>query len=161
MRKRDNKLWEKDIATKKTLDRYRRYKTKIKQDDIYDNRYASVLYFKARTGTLDLNTEKRHKGEDTTCDLCKTGEETDIHFLLECETLKNKRDKGLIQKYDSQDKDEIVGELLFREKNIERVKQMIDNLWRRREVLRKKKTVKTQLRHPAQLTKHHTSLDKN
>ena len=76
-----------------------------------------------RTGTLELNIEKRHKGEDTTCDLCKAGDETDIHFILECNRLDDKRDKKLIEKYKGKDKDETLEKMLFKKKGIENVKK--------------------------------------
>ena len=110
----------------------------MKQEEIYDNRFESILLFKARVRTLNLSIEKRHTGGDTICELCRDGEETDIHFILECKKLSNKRDKNLLQRYTGQDKETIVGELLFKEKDVERVKLMLGRLWRRREMLRKK-----------------------
>ena len=110
----------------------------MKEENIYDNKNESVLLFKARTGTLDLNIEKRHKGEDTQCELCKAGEETDIHFMLECDKLEDKRDKRIMRKYRKQDKEAMIGEMLFRKEEIESVKTMINNLWRRREYIRKR-----------------------
>merc|ERR1712029_287099 len=112
VKEKDNEIWKKDLVEKNSLGRYRKYKTKIKQEDIYDNRYQSVLLFKLRTGTLELNIEKRHKGEGTTCDLCKTGEETDIHFMLECNRLDDKRNKKLIEEYKGKDKDETLERML-------------------------------------------------
>ena len=126
------------MASKVTLNRYRLYKKQIKQESIYDNRYESILLFKARTKTLNLNIEKRHNGESTMCDLCKSEVETDIHFLLECKELEEKRDRKLLQKYIFRDKERIMGELLFRERDIESVKKMLITLWRRRETLRKR-----------------------
>ena len=138
IKKRDNELWEKDLTEKASLNRYRKYKTKIKQEDIYNNKYESVLLFKARTGTLELNIEKRHKGEDTTCDLCKTGDETDIHFILECNKLNDKRDKKIIEKYKGESKEETIGKMLFSKKGIDKVKNMLSSMWRKRELIRKK-----------------------
>ena len=138
VKEKDNEIWKKDLVEKNSLGRYRKYKTKIKQEDIYDNRYQSVLLFKLRTGTLELNIEKRHKGEDTTCDLCRTGEETDIHFMLECNRLDDKRNKKLIEEYKGKDKDETLEKMLFRKKGIENVKKMINDMWRKREIIRKK-----------------------
>merc|ERR1711874_334163 len=89
----------------------------------YDNRYESVLLFKLRTWALELNSEKRHKGEDTTCDLCKAGEETDIHFMLECNRLNDKRDKKLIEKCKGKNKEETLSNMLFRKNVIEEVKK--------------------------------------
>ena len=138
IKKRDNELWEKDLIEKASLSRYRKHKTKIKQEEIYDNKYESVLLFKARTGTLELNIEKRHKGEDTTCDLCRTGDETDIHFILECNKLDDKRDKKIIEKYKGKNKEETLGKMLFNKKGIENVKKMLYSMWRKREIMRKK-----------------------
>ena len=59
VKEKDTEIWKKDLIEKSSLNRYRKYKTKIKQEDIYDNRYESVLLFKLRTGTLELNSEKK------------------------------------------------------------------------------------------------------
>ena len=136
-RRYDNKLWKEELDQKVTLDRYRIYKKQIKQEDIYDNRFESILLFKARIRTLNLNIERRHKGGDTVCELCREGDETDIHFILECKKLSDRRDLNLLQKYRGKEKDTIIGELLFKEKDVERVKIMLGKIWRRREVLRK------------------------
>ena len=138
VKEKDTEIWKKDLIEKSSLNRYRKYKTKIKQEDIYDNRYESVLLFKLRTGTLELNSEKRHKGEDTTCDLCKAGEETDIHFMLECNRLNDKRDKKLIEKCKGKNKEETLSNMLFKKNVIEEVKKMIKVMWRKRESVRKK-----------------------
>ena len=74
IRELDSKMWDEDIATKSSLTKYRKYKKEIKEEHIYDNRFESKLLFRARTGTLDLNIERRHKGENTTCDICKEGD---------------------------------------------------------------------------------------
>ena len=94
--------------------------------------------FKLRTGTLELNSGNRHKGEDTTCDLCKAGEETDIHFILECNRLNDKRDKKIIEKCNGKNKEETLSNMLFRKNDIEDVKKMINKMWRMRESIRKK-----------------------
>ena len=138
VKEKDTEIWKKDIIEKSSLNRYRKYKTKIKQEDIYDNRYESVLLFKLRTGMLELNSEKRHKGEDTTCDLCKAGEETDIHFMLECNRLNDKRDKRVIEKCNGKNKEETLSNMLFKKNFIEEVKKMINGMWRKRESIRKK-----------------------
>ena len=138
IRKRDNELWEKEIATKSSLSRYRRFKKKIRQENIYDNRFESRLLFKARTGTLELNTDKRHKNEVTTCDLCETEEETDVHFILKCRRLRDLR-KSEDDKYKNKTKEETMGEMLFGKGNEEDTKVMLGRLWRKREVLRKRK----------------------
>ena len=80
--------------------------------------------------------EKRHKY--TTCDLYKTREETDIHFLLECNKLEEKRDMRIIRKFIRLGKEKAVGKMLFEIEEIEGVKKMIINLWRRRGILRKR-----------------------
>ena len=108
------------------------------KNDLYDNRFESRLLFKARTGTLELNTDKRHKNEVTTCDLCETEEETDVHFMLKCRRLRDMRN-NVRDKYKNQTREETMGEMLFGKGNKEKTKAMMGRLWRRREVLRKKK----------------------
>ena len=67
---------------------YREFKKEIKEEKCYDNRPESKLLFLARTNSLDLNTENRHKKEieeqDTSCTLCGNENEDIIHFMIDC-----------------------------------------------------------------------------
>ena len=49
----DDALWNTDLENKSTLTLYR-------EQQLYDNTAATTTLFEARTGTLKLNTQKRH-----------------------------------------------------------------------------------------------------
>ena len=56
----DDKLWHEDLQ-KNSLILYRGYKHVIhKEQDLYDNSAATTALFRARSGTLKLNIERRH-----------------------------------------------------------------------------------------------------
>ena len=61
----DKKLWIEDIGSKSSLNIYRRFKTDICEEDIYDNRPSSRILNKARTNTLQLNDRNRHVNKET------------------------------------------------------------------------------------------------
>ena len=134
----DSKIWEEEMSTKTTLGIYRKFKKGIRDERIYDNRKSSELLFRARSNTLALNIEKRHTGGNTECELCHTGQEDIRHFMLECWTLEDKRNQQLMRKYWRQDKEEMIGEMLFDNKETERVKDMIDKMWHKRQIELKK-----------------------
>ena len=55
---------------------------------MYDNSAAATTLFRARTGTLKLNIERRHTDGYPNSDICKANTTEDIeHFLLDCEAL--------------------------------------------------------------------------
>ena len=56
----DDKLWLEDLQ-KNLLILYREYRHVIHDEpDLYDNSAATTTLFRARTGTLKLNIERRH-----------------------------------------------------------------------------------------------------
>ena len=83
----DKKLWIEDIGRKSSLNIYRRFKTDISEEDIYDNRPSSRILNKARTNALQLNHRNRHVNKETHCMVCgDVNKREDIyHFLLHCE----------------------------------------------------------------------------
>ena len=85
----DDKLWLEDLHKKSSLILYREYKHVIHDEqDLYDNSAATTTLFRARTGTLKLNIERRHTDGYTNCEICKANTTEDIeHFLLDCEAL--------------------------------------------------------------------------
>merc|ERR1711874_909940 len=85
----DSKKWHEDLSRKTSLRIYRKNKKRIQDEKIYNNTKASELIFRARSNTLNLNIDNRHRGGSTTCDLCNIGEEDMQHFLLECGRLED------------------------------------------------------------------------
>ena len=68
-------------AIDKTLKIYREFKEDIKEKNLYENYYASVLVFKARINCLSLFWKKRFCGEDEVYQLYQAEEETLEYFL--------------------------------------------------------------------------------
>ena len=91
----DDSLWMKDMQDKSTMCIYRKFKHTIRDEqDLYDNTASSVTLFRARTGTLKLNWERRHTDGHIICDLCKMNLIEDIHhFLMEYTAITDTRKK--------------------------------------------------------------------
>ena len=67
-------------------------------------------------------------------------------LILECSVLQDKRDPYLLRKFWRQSKQDMIGELLFsNKKDIERVKSMLENMWRKRFTELKKRKINTRL----------------
>ena len=68
----DDKLWHDDLQMKNSLILYREYRHVIhNEQDLYDNSAATTTLFRARTGTLKLNIERRHTDGYTNCEHVK------------------------------------------------------------------------------------------
>ena len=92
IRQWDSECWRAELETKKTLETYRKHKIEIKTEtSMYDNTIESDILFQVRTNTLNLGWRKKHKNEDTTCQMCKIEEEDLQHFLLYCPELQRHR----------------------------------------------------------------------
>ena len=88
---------------------------------------------------MTLNDRYRHiQGKETGCDLCGKGLEDLEHFLITCESLEGKRDRTLIDRNRNEDIDEWIGNILWKEKDMGKVKKMVGEMWQRRCVLRKR-----------------------
>ena len=126
----DSNKWKKELGEKSSLRTYRTYKLEIKEGKFYNNRDSSKYLFQARTNTLPLNTTKRHTGGDTKCELCNYENEDLIHFLIDCKGLEHKRNINLIQKNLNMDKEKMVGNILFGKGDKEKIKTMIEEMWK-------------------------------
>ena len=93
---------------------------------------------------MDLNTDKRHRGESELCDLCERGTENMKHFILECSRLEDKRDQQIMIKYWKADKNEMIGDMLFDRKETERVGKMLEGMYnkRKRIIANNKRTIR-------------------
>lgn len=84
----DLENWREEMRSKKTLNIYNRFKMNIGQEkeDIYENDYASILLFRARTNTLQLGWRQEFVGGQVCCRMCDDAGavETLEHFLKEC-----------------------------------------------------------------------------
>ena len=134
----DDTLWKADLENKSTLKLYREHKRKIKEEQhLYDNTAATTTLFEARTGTLKLNTIKRHNDEDTKCNLCDHTNEDLEHFLLDCEALTSTRNNTpALQRPYNENRNQIMANfLLFNEESddiIDRNKNDLQKLWQQR-----------------------------
>ena len=136
-RVRDNEKWQRELNEKSSLRIYRMMKQGIEDEDIYDNNYESVLWFKARTNTLLLEDRKRFSGGSVICKVCSADMEDITHFLLECCRYDIPRGRMVeLQKPYIENKDEILGNFLFRKENITLKKKYISEIWKiRRKVM--------------------------
>ena len=133
-RKWDTKQWKKDLENKVSLSLYRKWKVEIAEESVYDNRFSSVLLFKAKTNTLPLNDRNRFTGDSVLCELCGAEKEDLTHFLLFCERFREERAKVKeLQQPFQEDLDEVIGKFLFVEEDIERKKSSLQNFWKCRE----------------------------
>ena len=130
----DTERWKTDMEGKESLIIYRSWKKEVKEEQIYDNRYSSVLLLKARTDTLPLNYKNRHTGGDIKCIPCGASKEDINHFILECPEYKDIRPEivELQQPYE-EDGRRVIGKFLFDETNIEKKKEILQKLWRKRQ----------------------------
>ena len=98
---------------------------------LYDITASSVTLFRARTGALRLNWERRHTDGHTICDLCKMNLIEDVHhFVMECPAITGTRKsiRGLQRPY-QEDKDRTIAEfLLFDHKTEEMICMNLDDL---------------------------------
>ena len=138
IKKWDTEKWLGDLENKSSTTIYRLFKKEIKDSKCYDNRESSNLLFAARSNTLKLNIDKRHKNEDTKCDLCGYEKENLVHFLIECKELENARNKELIKKFHDENHEIMAGRILFENNEIETTKAMLESLWICRKIKRRK-----------------------
>ena len=126
----ENERWIEEVLRRTTLELYKQ-KTEIKEEAFYDNTWESVLVFRARTNTLNLNWRNRFSNGDITCKICNSGdEETLKHFICECLTTLELRQESGINNYSLE---EI---LLFKGENtkekVQIVKTYLRKIWRDR-----------------------------
>ncbi|XP_068221972.1 uncharacterized protein [Palaemon carinicauda] len=133
-RKWDTEKWKEEIESKVSLEIYRTWKKEIKEELIYDNTFASVISFRARTNTLKLNIVNRHNGGNVNCNFCENEEEDLIHFLLFCQEYRKERNEVIeLQQPYEEDPKKIVGLFLFSETNIEKKKEVLNIMWKKRQ----------------------------
>ena len=126
----DTECWREEMEKKSTLEIYRKFKVEIGEVS-YFNDEESRIYFQVRTNTLKLNYWRRHTDRKIECELCG-GEKEDLeHFLLDCTELEEERREIIkLQRPQEEDRQRIIGELLFGYGNNER--QNIYNMWHKR-----------------------------
>ena len=98
----------------------------------YDNRFESVLLFRARSNTLQLGDRNRFSGGEVRCELCRLEREDLGHFILRCPEMLGVRRRDLLEEIGGEEEREQLGKLLFMESRIEEVKKMLGDMWRLR-----------------------------
>ena len=144
VRKYDDNIWKVELESKPLAKTYYSRKKEIKEEKIYDNRWSSVLLFRARANVLGLYDRKRFNKEetgdtDTSCRLCK-GEYEDLkHFLINCKKLEQDRNPRLMEKNKGPNDDVTVGNILFdiEGEDLEDTKKMLTRMWNKRKKLEK------------------------
>ena len=131
----DTCKWRSEMESKSSLVMYRKYRKEIGgQEEVYDNRKSSDLLFRCRTNNLNLNDRCRFRGEDTKCNICGAETENLNHFLLWCPEYSEERRKyQIIQRPYIEEEENIIGDLLFKDKNIKVAKIIINEIWKKRE----------------------------
>ena len=129
----DSGKWREELENKSSIEIYKQWKSEISEETIYDNTYASVILFKARSNSLNLNNIKRHNGGCVNCYSCQNLEEDLIHFLLFCPDYRDIRSgsRELQQPY-KENLSEVAGNFLFNHENIENKKEILYCMWKKR-----------------------------
>ena len=84
---------------------------------------------------MRLNNRFRHivgREGETNCDLCKEGMEDIEYFMLDCKELEIKRDREIMESGKSDDREEWMGNMLWKSEDMGRVKNMVGNMWQER-----------------------------
>ena len=128
-----DRLWEEELGRKTTLELYRTWKTEMGQEDSYDGRPDSTIWFRARTNCLTLGDRNRHMGGDTSCFMCG-GEMEDLkHFILDCDALNRTREKlTRLQRPRLEDWTRTLGEFLYGVEK-KRSREDLMELWKERQ----------------------------
>lgn len=130
----DSRKWKEEVNNKTSLKIYEREKVEIREENVYDNRPSSIILFRARTNTLPLNDRNRHGNGSMECKLCGSEREDLKHFLMDCRELENCRRKVLqLQRPYLENSEETIGRFLFDEVNVEDKKEILYEMWRKRE----------------------------
>ena len=130
IREWDHKIWIQDNNKKKSLELYNINRKEIEERSYYNNS-KSLLMYRYRTNTLNLNDRKRYKNENTKCDLCEEENENMEHFLLECKALDNERKEIVeLQRPRIENKNELLSQILFR--NDVNMELRLQKLWLKR-----------------------------
>ena len=138
----DTNKWKEELGKKPSAKLYQAKKKEIKQEKIYDNRWSSVLLFRARANALDLKDRQRFTGGDTSCKLCGEEYEDLTHFMIKCRGLEGERNQQIVIKNKEDNDEDTVGNILFEidEKDLEETKKMLKRMWNKRTKAEQKQT---------------------
>ena len=128
----DTNEWKKEMEEKASLKLYREWREELGgQDDVYDNREASMIMFKCRTNNLNLGARKRFTNQSTECIMCGNTMEDLQHYILHCPAYREERAKTtILQQPYQEDENTVIGELLFNRTKIEESKTLLHKFWK-------------------------------
>ena len=128
VRMADKERWRRELEEKSTVKMYYDCKEDIREELFYDNTEGSTLLFRARSNTLRLGWRGRFSNASVTCGLCGGEEEETLkHFIVECRSLQETREK---YKMSGKTIEEV---LLFRGGcDVQDTKSFLVEAWRRR-----------------------------
>ena len=112
--------WREEVGSKSTLNYYRA-KDIIGGEGGYDNSWGSVLLYRVRSNSLRLGWRERFFGGEVACVVCGAEEETLLHFLEECEGLREARERYSLYRVEDV--------LSFGGGNWECVKRYLEEIW--------------------------------
>ena len=139
IKEKDTRKWEEGLEEKETLKWYKKGKNKIGYDECYRNTFSSKLLARARTNTLQVEEFKhrRDRNHNKMCRLCGIEDEDLRHFMISCPRIRSRRNKELMRKWSNADKDQQLIDLLYNEKDYDKVRKMIKSMWNlRKDLLR-------------------------
>lgn len=133
--------WRRGMEEKVTLDRYRCFKTVIKEEKWFKNGEKYILMMKARSNTLNLEWKSWGTDEEKICKLCNEEDEDMKHFLVKCNPLQQIRQQCLeLQRPNCEQMEETMNRLLiFTETRTEKIEENINflyKLWLKRKRMR-------------------------
>ena len=116
----DANEWKKEMESKSSLKLYKIWRQEIGgQEQVYDNREASLIMFKARSNNLNLRDRRRFNNQSTECLLCGSALEDLNRFILYCSAYEEERKaNSVLQQPYQEDEEEITGQLLFNKENL-------------------------------------------
>ena len=129
VREKETKNWRDEMATKSSLELYRKHKTEIKQEEMYYNDRKSEIWFRLKTNCLFF----KKKNNPNLCELCGKENEDIKHFLLSCDKLETIRNQYIgLQRPHIEDTDKILIELIYNKEDAEDKKDLIEKMWNKR-----------------------------
>ena len=112
-------------------------KQSIEYGNCYRNNGHSVYLAKSRTNTFQFE-EHLGRGQpnyNTNCKLCGLGEENLEHFLVECQKLEEKRNPSIMEGPLMLSEEKTI-QILFRNKNHQKIALIVKNMWNLRKKMR-------------------------
>lgn len=119
------------MEEKSSLIIYRKLKpTLVNTEAIYNNKPASIIFLKCKTNTINLKERNRFTNRDTKGPYCEEITENLEHFILYRPKYAHKKHLlKELQPYEENTK-ELIGKILFENKNIEKIKDITYDFWK-------------------------------